>query len=74
MKNTFNCDNLGLITMQLYCESLTISYKKIINKICVEPLPGKLELLHSEIIMNSLYPSLTVNVKNIHSGKYGEDV
>ena len=38
MKNTFYCDNLGLTGTQLYCESLTLSYNKIINKICVEPL------------------------------------
>ena len=38
MKNTFHCGNLGLTATQLYCDSLTISYKKIINKICVEPL------------------------------------
>ena len=41
MKNTFYCDNLGLTATQLYCESLAISYKKIINKICVEPLGVK---------------------------------
>ena len=74
MKNTFHCGNLGLNVTQLYCDSLTISYKKIINKIWVEPLCGKLELLHSEIIMDSLCLSLIVNVNNIHSGKYGEDV
>ena len=42
MKRTFYCDNLGLIATQIYSESLTISYKKIINKICVEPLHVKL--------------------------------
>ena len=74
MINTFHCGNLGLIATQLYCNSLTISYKKIINKICVEPLSVKLELLHTEIIMDSLCISLTVNVNNIHSGKYGQDM
>ena len=74
MKNTFYCHNLGLTATQLYCDSLTISYKKIINKICVEPLHVKLELLHNEIIMDSLCLSLIVNVNNIHSSKYGEDV
>ena len=59
---------------QLYWDSLTISYKKIINNICVEPLSEKLEILHSEIIMDSLCLSLTVNVNNIHIGKYGEDM
>ena len=38
MKNTFYYDNLGLTMTQLSCDSLAISYKKIINKICVEPL------------------------------------
>ena len=28
MKNTFYYDNLGLTPTQLYCKSLTISYKK----------------------------------------------
>ena len=54
MKNTFQCGNLGLTVTKIYCESLRISYKKIINKICVEPLCIKLEILHSEIIMNDV--------------------
>ena len=62
---------------QLYCHSLTILYNQILNKFCV-----KLELLWGEMNMDSLCLSLTVNVNNIHSvnvnnidsGKYGEDV
>ena len=40
----------------------------------MESLRVKLELLHTEIIMDSLCLSLTVNANNIHSGKYEEDM
>ena len=74
MKNTFHCGNLGLTATQIYYDSLKISYKKIINKTFVKALCVKTRTQHGEIIMDSLCLSLIVNVDNLHSSKYGEDM